>query len=143
VTIAGSLRTALFILLAWGAGIAHAAGGFTDVDAVEVRRLVGEGVTVVDVRRADEWRSTGVIEGSTLITAFDASGRFNPEFPAAIAAAARPDQPVLVICWTGNRSKVIAEALAEQAGYSRVFNAVGGMQEWLRAGGPVGDCRSC
>ena len=37
-----------------------------NIDVDEMRRLMDEGVSVVDVRRADEWQQTGVVEGSHL-----------------------------------------------------------------------------
>ena len=57
--------------------------GYTDVDNAALKALVDDGVKIVDVRRPDEWRRTGVIPGSALLTAFDAGGRFNPDFPTA------------------------------------------------------------
>ena len=59
------------------------------VDSAGLQRLRTEGVTVIDVRRAEEWSKTGVIEGSHLLTFFDAKGelRLGP-----VAAGARCDR---------------------------------------------------
>ncbi len=48
----------------------------------------------------------------------------------------RPDQPVLLICNTQNRSKATLRALREQ-GYSHVRYVDGGMSEWARRGWPM------
>ena len=36
-----------------------------------------QNVPIIDIRRPDEWRSTGVISGSYLLTFFDAKGNYN------------------------------------------------------------------
>ena len=62
--------------------------------------------------------------------------------PAALAAAAfqglvKPDEAVVLICWQGNRSAVIANLLAEQGGYTKVYNVTDGIKQWLKDGHPV------
>jgi len=39
--------------------------------------LIDAGTPVIDVRRADEWKKTGVIEDSHLLTFFDKRGRYD------------------------------------------------------------------
>ena len=50
-----------------------------DVDGAGLERLRADGVPVIDVRRADEWRETGVIEDSHLLTFYDKQGRYDLE----------------------------------------------------------------
>ena len=105
--------------------------------------MVDQGAKVVDIRRADEWRETGVIDGSILLTAIDVDGRLVPDFPQALAGAVGPDEPVVVICRTGNRSAAISRMLSESGGFSRVVDAGGGIRAWVGAGQPVTPCPSC
>ena len=44
------------------------------VDSAGLERLLAEDVAVVDIRTPEEWRRTGTIEGSHLLTFFDADG---------------------------------------------------------------------
>ena len=118
-------------------------GEYTNIDSAEVRAMIDKGVKVIDVRRVEEWRKTGVIEGAALITAFDSRGRFNPDFRAALAAAVEPDEDVVLICRTGGRSRVISELLIERAGYTHIYNATGGMMSWIADGNPVAPCPNC
>lgn len=115
----------------------------SNADADQVRALIADGVKIVDIRRPDEWRETGVIEGSVLLTAIDGEGRLVPEFPAAMAAAVGGDEPVVLICRSGNRSTTIARLLSERAGYTHVVNADGGIRAWLGGGNPVTPCPKC
>ena len=117
--------------------------GYTNVDNAGLKVLVDDGVTIVDVRRPDEWRTTGVIPGSALLTAFDANGRFNPDFPAAFEALVNRDEGVVLICQSGGRSTVLARTLSEQAGYKRVYNVTGGISGWMADGNPTERCSQC
>lgn len=45
------------------------------------------------------------------------------------------DQPVLLYCSTGGRTKMASRLLAEM-GYERVYVLGGGMRDWMRAGIP-------
>jgi rhodanese-related sulfurtransferase len=125
-----------------GAAQVHA-GAVTVADPAGVRTLIQEGAKVVDIRRADEWRDTGVIDGSILLTAVDAEGRLLPGFAQALDQAVGRDEPVVVICRSGNRSAAITRMMSERAGYSRVVDAGGGIRAWLGAGYPVAACPSC
>jgi len=135
---------AVIAIAAFAAAPAIAGSGeYTNIDSAQARAMIDKGVKVIDVRRVDEWRDTGVIEGAALITAFDTRGRFNPDFPAAFAAAVEPDEDVVVICRTGGRSRVISELLTGRAGYTRVYNATGGMMSWIADGNPIAPCPNC
>ena len=59
------------------------------VDSAGLQRLRTEGVTVIDVRRAEEWSKTGVIEGSHFADLLRREGalRLGP-----VAAGARCDR---------------------------------------------------
>lgn len=115
----------------------------TVANPADVHALVEQGAKVIDIRRADEWRDTGIIDGSILITAVDAEGRLVPGFAQALGDAVGRDEPVVVICRSGNRSAAITRMMSESAGYSRVVDAGGGIRAWLGAGYPVAPCPSC
>ena len=119
------------------------ADAVAEVDSAGLAELLEQGVTIVDIRRPDEWRETGVIDGSVQITAVNAEGRLVEEFPAAIATAVGRDEPVAIICRSGNRSALIARMMSEHGGYTRVIDAAGGIRAWLDADLPVVPCSRC
>jgi rhodanese-related sulfurtransferase len=140
------LKPLLLILLVFGLVSTAASAtepGYTDVDNAALKALVDGGAKIVDVRRPDEWRTTGVIPGSALLTAFDAAGRFNPDFPSAFEALVNRDEDVVLICQSGGRSTVLARALSERAGYNHVYNVAGGIAGWMADGNPVVRCSQC
>jgi rhodanese-related sulfurtransferase len=134
---------AAFVVISLNVVRAEDATLHTDVDTAELSVLMHKGVKIVDIRRADEWRATGVIPGSELLTAFDARGRLNAEFPSRFASLFEKDEEVIIVCRSGNRSEVLSRALAEQAGYTRIYNASGGILSWIGDGSQTEPCPVC
>ena len=128
------LRIVVFCaMLVAGAAPLHA--DVIDVDSVGLERLRADGVPVIDVRRAEEWRKTGVIEGSHLLTFYDADGRYDLErWLPALGQIAESGQPVAFICRSGKRSGRVARMLDERFGYSRVYTARDGILGWIGEG---------
>lgn len=130
--LAGALALAALAALANGAE-----PSYTNIDNQRLRALIAEGVPVYDVRRAEEWRQTGVVAGSRLLTFVDERGRPNPEFLPRFTREVGRNDPVILICRTGNRTDVLARALAEQLGYTKVYNVRHGITGWIRDRQPV------
>lgn len=109
-----------------------------DIDNAELTKLTAAGVPVIDIRTQPEWQETGILPGSHLLTFFDETGRANPtawlEKAQQIAA---PSAPVILICRTGNRTRVLSQFLARQAGYAKVYNVKSGIVGWMREGRSV------
>lgn len=103
-----------------------------NIDNAELARLTAKGVPVIDIRTVGEWKSTGVIPGSKLLTFFDEKGNANPaQWLASAKGIAKPDQPVILICRSGNRTRAATQFLSEQAGYKTVYNVSNGLNGWL------------
>src|SRR3954447_5114383 len=85
----------------------------------------GEGATVLDVRRPDEYQA-GHVAGAVLIPLDELAARPH-EIPRA--------EPLYVICAVGGRSLTAAGALV-QAGYPAV-SVAGGTRAWIEQGRPV------
>jgi rhodanese-related sulfurtransferase len=116
---------------------AHAATPYTNIDNVELKSLQAQGVPVYDVRRADEWEQTGIVEGSRRLTFVDDKGRVMPDFVEKFTKAVGKNDPVILICRTGNRTDALSRALVEQLGYTKVYNVKNGITRWIREGQPV------
>lgn len=109
-----------------------------DIDNAELARLLKDGVPVIDIRLQSEWEETGIVGGSALLTFFDERGRHNaPAWLEKVAPIAKPNEPVIVICRTGNRTKAVSQFLSQQAGYATVYNVKAGIKGWIASGAPV------
>jgi len=110
---------------------------YENVDNTQLKALIEQGVPVYDVRRPDEWKQTGVVEGSRLLTWVDGGGRVQPGFFENFAAEAPKDKPVAIICRTGNRTNQLARELMEKHGYTKVYNVQNGIAGWIADRQPV------
>jgi rhodanese-related sulfurtransferase len=109
-----------------------------DATPADLKSAQQKGVAVIDIRRAEEWAETGIIEGAHTITAFTQSGQLHPEFQTKFTAIVpTPDSPVMLYCRTGNRTGIIGNALVSQLGYSDVSHLSDGIVGWTEGGAPV------
>jgi len=113
------------------------AGGYSNINNAKLDELIQQGFTVVDIRLQEEWRQTGIVNGSKTITFFDKTGRISPNFVPDFTAAVKPDQPVALICRTGNRTQAASKAIAQQLGYKNVMNVTHGITGWISENRPV------
>jgi rhodanese-related sulfurtransferase len=105
-------------------------------------------LTLIDIRRPDEWRQTGVADGAIRINMIHPQGV--PGFVRQVGAEldGQRDTPIGLICRTGNRTTHMQQALRE-AGFTRVYNIKEGMvgssagPGWIARGLPVKACPSC
>jgi len=109
---------------------------YNNVDNSQLKSLLEQGVPLYDIRRPEEWRQTGVVEGSRMLTYVDAGGRVNPEILPRIQSEVAKDAPIALICRTGNRTDVLARQLAEH-GYTRIYNVRDGITRWIADDNPV------
>ena len=124
------------------AGVTPLRAEVTLVDNPALERLMQRGVPVIDIRTAEEWRETGIIEGSHLLTFFDANGRYDARaWLSELAAIAGRDDAFALICDSGGRSGVVSQALDGQLGYRYVFDAPGGISQWIAENRPTVDPR--
>jgi len=112
-----------FVALAWPR---QAEVGALSNVSVQDLHAAGQGALVLDVREPYEF-AEGRVPGSLLVPLATVPSRAD-EFAK--------DEPVYIVCRSGNRSLVAAEALVA-AGYSDVRNVQGGMIAWEGAGLPI------
>jgi rhodanese-related sulfurtransferase len=107
------------------------AGGIAPRDALS---LVESGHAVlVDVRTAEERKFVGYVPGSVHVAwATGTSLTRNPRFARELEAKTGKDAVVLLLCRSGNRSALAAEA-ATKAGFSHAFNVLEGFEGQLDA----------
>lgn len=104
-------------------------------------------LTLIDIRRPDEWKQTGVAKGALEIDMAHPQGTagFVKQVEAEVGGK---NAPVALICRTGNRTTQMQRALVE-AGFTNVINVKEGMAGsgagpgWLARGLPVETCKTC
>lgn len=107
-----------------------------NIDNVELKKLLNEKTLIIDVRRVEEWRETGIVENSQLLTFFDKNRNFNADkWQADISKFSDTSTPVILICRSGARSKVIGNWMVNTLGYKNVYNVEKGILSWKRSAG--------
>ena len=110
---------------------------YTEIGNVELRRMLEDGVKIVDIRTPRQWTLTGTIRGSEKLTAFDEQGTLLADFLPRLRAMAGPDEELILLGQRGASSKSLAVMLAQGAGYSRLYNVTEGIEAWIAEDYPV------
>ena len=95
------------------------------VSVDEAYQMYQDGVFFLDVRTPEEWNEFHA-PNSTLIPLDQLQNRLD-EVPT--------DQPIVVVCRSGNRSQQGRDILLE-AGINQVTSMSGGLNEWVASGYP-------
>ena len=111
---------------------------FKQVRSIDTLELLQQGAAIIDIRRPEEWRLTGIVEGSGLLTFFDDQNNSQPEeWLQELDQLVPVDQPLLLICRTGYRTGLVCEYLIEVSSRADIYNVSDGIFGWLAAGLPV------
>ncbi len=102
-----------------------------DVNNEEMIKLSNTNIPIVDVRRSAEWVQTGVIPNSILLTFFDEEGNYNfDEWFEKLQLEISVTDPIILICRSGKRSKVVANMIDEKFN-TIIYNAQSGINSWI------------
>src|SRR3989338_6815565 len=109
-----------------------------DIDNPELASLSASGIPLIDVRTVPEWEESGIVPGSHLLTFFDERGNADPSaWLKKVKSFAKPSDPVIVICRSGNRTRAVSQFLSQQTGYAKVYNVKHGIRSWIKENRPI------
>ena len=102
-----------------------------DVNNEEIIKLSNVNIPIVDVRRSSEWKQTGVIPNSILLTFFDKEGNYNfDEWYKKLQLKINEGDPIILICRSGKRSKIVANMMDKEFDII-IYNAQSGINSWI------------
>ena len=88
-----------------------------EVSNSQLKSLLENNVPIIDIRREEEWKATGIIENSILMTFFDKNGKPNTsDWLNKLNQIASKNDPIVLICRTGRRTGIVAKFLSEKLG---------------------------
>ena len=106
-----------------------------EIEVAQLKNLLDSNAMVVDIRREEEWKQTGVIFGNILATLFNKDGTANINvFLDDLRESVSPGQTILLICRTGRRTKVATKFMLSNTEFKEVFSVSGGITEWKKQG---------
>ena len=100
----------------------------------DLENKIKEGFIFIDIRSPAEIKSTGIIEGSFQINAFDLKGNFIPSFITKFQETVTISDSVVFISKEGKNSDIIANGFVEQLGLTNIYSLKGGIQNWIKEG---------
>lgn len=104
---------------------------YTTIGTDDARRMIEQGVRVIDVRQPEEWRG-GHIAEATLVPVDSIY-----TFGKALKDLNLPeDEEVIFVCRSGQRSATACE-IALVTGLKKVYNLANGMIGWVNRGYPT------
>ena len=106
-----------------------------EIEVAQLKNLLDNNAVLVDIRREEEWKQTGVIFGSMLSTFFNKDGTANIKvFLSDLRESVSAEQTILLICRTGRRTKVATNFMLSNTEFKEVFSVIGGITEWKKQG---------
>ena len=121
--------------------VLFASSAFSDVieiGNIELKSLLQKKIPLIDIRRKDEWKSTGIVANSILMTFFDKNGKANTnEWLKELNKIAKKNDPVILICRTGRRTGILSKFLSEKVGYRLIYDVTDGITDWIKKGNTV------
>ena len=104
-----------------------------NVDNTQLKKLIKKDTLIVDIRRSSEWKDTGVIPNSVLITFFDKRGNYNLEqWHKQLLENSSYNKDIILICRSGRRTKIAADIISKNLGIN-VYNVTNGIKSWIQS----------
>ena len=111
--------------------IKFAFADIVDVNNDQIKELSKINIPIVDVRSKTEWEQTGVIPTSIQLTFFDKEGNYDlHEWYEKLLLEIDQGEPIILICRSGNRSRIIAELMDKEFD-NVIYNATSGITSWI------------
>tara|TARA_B100000963_G_C22290024_1_gene520988 strand:- start:160 stop:573 length:414 start_codon:yes stop_codon:yes gene_type:complete len=102
-----------------------------NINNEQIKKLTKINIPIVDIRRSSEWNQTGVVPNSILLTFFDKNGKYNfDDWYANLRLKIDEGKPIILICRTGRRTKIIAEMMDKKID-NVIYNAQNGITSWI------------
>ena len=112
--------------------IKFAFADIVDVNNEQIIELSKNNIPIVDIRRSSEWDQTGVVPKSILLTFFDKEGNYNyDEWYEKLLLEIDEGKPIILICRTGRRTKIIAKMMEIKKFDNVIYNAKNGITSWI------------
>ena len=101
----------------------------------ELSNLIEQEIKIIDVRTQNEWKSTGIIKGSLLISLLNKNKKFIFEdWYEIFKNTLNTNNSIIFICASGVRSNYISHLVKKKKPDLIVYNLKKGINNWIRSG---------
>ena len=106
-----------------------------DINNKELSNLIEKEIKIIDVRTQNEWKSTGIIKGSFLISLLNKNKKFIFEdWYEMFNNKFGRNKSIIFICASGVRSNYISHLVKNKDPDLIVYNLKKGINNWIRSG---------
>ncbi len=112
----------LIVLTLINVGCSNKTSVVEDITVTDLRLMLNEDYQFLDVRTAEEYNEYHIPEFSNI-------DYYQFSLDESMLENLDKEQPIVLICRSGNRSAKAAELL-EGLGFTKVYNVTGGMNTW-------------
>ena len=105
-----------------------------EVDNEKIKMLLENSVPLIDIRTEGEWRETGIINNSYLLTFFDNEGNYDfKKWMIEVGEIADENGPVIIMCRSGRRSRIVSNRIIKENNEYLIYHATDGIKSWIES----------
>ncbi len=136
------IKLTLFILLSFFTAFISA----EELGQLSAEQLIAmqkqDNALVIDIRTEKEWNTTGIIPDSHRLQFFSSTGKYDADkwLSDLNQLKTSPEQTVILVCRSGNRSGMVGDMLTKKMGMKNVHHLSTGIKPWIKAGNKTTDC---
>ena len=105
-----------------------------EVDNEKIKMLLENSVPLIDIRTEREWRETGIINNSYLLTFFDNEGNYDfKKWMIEVGEIADENGPVIIMCRSGRRSRIVSNMIIKENNEYLIYHATDGIKSWIES----------
>ncbi len=109
-----------------------------NIDNRELSNLIEKEIKIIDVRTQNEWKSTGIIKESFLISLLNKNKKFIFEdWYAMFENKFGKNESIVFICASGVRSNYISHLVQRKKPDLKIYNLKKGINHWIRSGNKI------
>ena len=105
-----------------------------EVNNEKIKMLLRNSVPLIDIRTEGEWRETGIINNSYLLTFFDNEGNYDfKKWMIEVGEIADENGPVIIMCRSGRRSRIVSNMIIKENNEYLIYHATDGIKSWIES----------
>ena len=137
-----TIKLTLFILLSFFTAFISA----EELGQLSAEQLIAmqkqDNALVIDIRTEKEWNTTGIIPDSHRLQFFSSTGKYDADkwLSDLNQLKTSPEQTVILVCRSGNRSGMVGDMLTKKMGMKNVHHLSTGIMPWIKVGNKTTDC---
>ena len=109
-----------------------------NIDNKELSNLIEKEIKIIDVRTQNEWKSTGIIKESFLVSLLNKNKKFIFEdWYAMFENKFGKNESIVFICASGVRSNYISHLVQKRKPDLKIYNLEKGINHWIRSGNKI------